>query len=738
MSTWLLPAPVHQLEWMRDARMARSGELGKGSKFIVLASVCVVVAALYFAREVLIPLALAVLITFLLTPAVRRLEKWRLGRVASVLIVVIFALSVVGVIGWVVERQFVQIADELPNYKDQIRAKVRRLTGSGDSGLSGAMRKAAKAVEDVAPKAEPPPATAPASQPTTALAADWASAFGTPPTTQAAAASPPRPAEPARRSVIPPIQPVDSTPGAPAMPDVSPGNPLPVRSYPEPPSPVKRAAEYLGMVLDPLATAGLVIVFVIFMLLNREDLRDRMIRLVGFGKLHLTTQAMDDAAVRISRYLVAQSLINACYGVCIAGGVWLVGRLFGTGDRGFPSVLLWGLVAGIFRFIPYIGPWIGAAGPAVVAFGFFPGNGVFFGVLGLFLVLELVVSQVLEPLIYGSSTGLSTLAVLVAAVFWAWLWGPVGLLLSTPLTAVLVVIGKYVPQLQFLGVMLGDEPVLEPPVRIYQRLVAVDQEEAAELARSFLKDRPLVEVYDEVLLPVLALAEQDHSRGQLDDEHFRFVLQAVRAIVDELGDVNRQPRAGAPATTEAGGNGVVARGAPATETTTTTTTTTTTVTTTQTPELPLAIPKGCTVNIVCLPAHDEADEIAGLMLGQLLEERGYCAFVLSQTALASEMVEAVGRREAHVVIVSALPPAAVSHARYLCKRLHGRFGDDFNMLVGLWTDDGDLDKARDRITCAGSVRLTAKLGRALEELHQMAQPAILGAGKPIEAGMRSE
>ncbi len=664
--------------------MAKPVELSRSSRFVILASVCVVVAALYFAQEVLIPLALSVLITFLLTPLVRWLERTGMGRILAVLLVVTLALTLFAGLGWMLKNQFIQLADELPGYRTQIKAKFDRFSSAGGS-FGSAIKKVENTVQLVTPKA---------------------------PTTQATQPS----TLPASAETMNIVQPPAEAPGKPALPHVTPENPLPVRLYPEPPSPAQRAMDYLGPVLGPLGMAGLVIVFVVFMLLNREDLRDRLIRLVGHGQLMLTTEAMDEAGSRISRYLIAQSLINTCYGTLVAAGLWMIGRLLGHG-HGFPNYLLWGLLCGAFRFVPYVGPWIGAAGPLLIAFGFFPTNAVFFATVAMFVGLELITSQAIEPLIYGSSTGMSTLAVLVAAVFWTWLWGPIGLLLSTPLTAVLVVIGKYVPQLGFLDILLGDEPVLEPPVRLYQRLLAEDEREAEELAAEFLGELGLLGVYDEVLLPALAMAEQDRVRERLSEEAAQRVSRFVRSLIDRLyvqwretpSDENKGAAAG--------------NGKPAEKTNG------------QSPE-PAAeepqdiqpLPAGCTVNVLILPAHDEADEIAGLMLGRLLEQRRFCAQVLSQAALASEMVEAVQQHQSDLIAVSALPPEAVSHARYLCRRLHNRY-DGVNMLIGLWTARGDVRQIKDRITCEATVQVSLNLRDALAVLQQMAQPVILRTQK---------
>jgi methanogenic corrinoid protein MtbC1 len=475
-----------------------------------------------------------------------------------------------------------------------------------------------------------------------------------------------------------------------------------VRLYTAPEGAMNVFREYAISILDPLATAAIVLVFMVFMMINREDLRDRIIRLVGYGQLNVTTQALDEGSTRISRYLAALAVVNAAYGVSVVIGLWLIGRFFNSAGGGFPNVLVWGLLVGLFRFVPYIGIFLGASFPLLLAFALFPGYGAFFAAVGLFVALELVVAQFIEPLLYGASTGMSALAVLVAAVFWAWLWGPIGLLLSTPLTVVLVVIGRYVPQLQFLDVLLGDEPVLDPPTRLYQRLLALDQEEATELARAELeKDKSLLEVYDGVLLPALSMAEDDRNKGLLEGNQPQFIRQAMREIAEELADLNRE-RVKAAAE-KANGNGKKVVGP--------------------------HVPADCTVNVVCLPAHDDMDEVAAWMFCQLLELRGYCAYPLSQTALASEMVEAVEKRKAHAVVVSALPPAAVSHSRYLCKRLHAKY-KDINLVVGLWSLRGNVNRAKERIACDGTVLVATTFAQALEAMHSVVQPAVIGAAGP--------
>ena len=700
---------------------ARPVQIDKGSRFIVLAAICVVVAALYFAQEVLIPLALAVLFCFLLAPLVIRLQRLGLGRVPSVIVVVIAASGVVVGLGWVTTVQLINLADRLPEYRVEIVDKVRSFKGMfGGDGSGGVVDNLKNIAADVQ-KAT----TQPASQPATTQAAATA-ANPNPPQTdeeipgavEQIAADPvdavAREAADAPPAVAPPIGSVQD-------------NPLWV-AITEPSGPIGQLGDVLGRILSPLATAGLVLVFVVFMLIQREDLRDRVIRLAGQGRLNVTTTALDDAASRISRYMLAQAIVNGTYGVAVAIGLWAIGEL--VADQPFPSFVLWGLLCAVLRFIPYVGPWIAAVFPITLSLAVFHGFTPFLVTVGMFVFIEVLSNNVMEPWLYGASTGMSTVAVLASAVFWTWLWGPIGLLLATPMTVCLVVLGKYVPQLQFLDILLGDEPVLSPPERLYQRLLAMDVEEATELAHSYLKETSLEHVYDDVLLPALAMAEQDRHRGRIDEDKESFIAQSMRDMIDELGDTARtmgERQAGAdlreaaaanvaiakgqvPADPVTGGNGKAKAAAP--------------VTVNASPHERALLPKGCTVNVVSLPARDDGDDIANQMLVQLLALRGYCAHAIPVAALASEMVEAVEKRKADIVVVSALPPGAVSYSRYLCKRVHARY-PDIAMAVGLWTLKGDLKKAKERITCAAAVQIATTLGDMLDTVHQMAQPMIV-------------
>lgn len=638
--------------------MARSAETSTALKLGFVPTVFAIVTALYFAQAVFIPLAVAVLLTFLLAPAVTWLERRGMGGVLAVLLTVGTSLGVLGTITWTVQRQFVEVAGKLPDYQDNIRDKLQRFRGA----TIGSLSKAAKGVEETVRNVA-------GSQPTT------------------------RPS--ATAEVVTAAQGSDSRLGAAGLPQVSPQNPLPVREYSEPSPRLQIVGHYLGQLVSPLATVGLIVVFVIFMLLNRNDLRDRMIRLVGHGRVNVTTQALDDAATRISRYLLTQLTINAIYGASVGVGLWIIGRSSAEGH--FPNVLLWALLATVLRFVPYAGPVMAAALPVVLSLAVFHSATIFVATVGMYVALELVTSNVLEPWLYGSSTGLSVVAILTSAVFWTWLWGPVGLLLATPLTVCVVVLGKYVPQLRFLDVILGDEQVLELPVRVYQRLLSLDQEEASDLLHEYRDEKGLQSVYDEVLIPALAMAEKDRHTGALGNEREVFIHQAMRDLIEELGEAQKKHNAAA-ALAEASSSGP--------------------------PIVPPPIAEDSTVTVLCLPARDEADEIVGLMLAQLLGLEGQQAVAVSQVSLAGEVVELVAQHEAAAVCISALPPAALAHSRYLCKRLYGRF-PELPLVVGLWASKADPKKSLTRLSCAGSLHLVTSLADATAEIRQIVQPLLL-------------
>ena len=441
-----------------------------------------VVAALYFARDLLIPLALAALLTFLLAPLVTRLERW-IGRIAAVLLVVATIFSMTGVAGWVLTRQLIDLATRLPDYKVNIQTKIHSFQLPSGGAFKRLSETVAELKKDLHGSAEP----------------TISQATGKPGTAVAVPAS----AAPAQQ-----VQVVET----------STANPLQLLRV------------ILSPLLGPLGTAGLVILLVIFMLLKREDLRSRLIRLIGQGRISATTRAMEDAGHRVSRYLLMQLVVNVTFGSILAIGLFFIGM---------PNAILWGAFATVLRFIPYIGPWIAAAFPIILSLAVSPTWMMPLLALGLFVLLELISNNVIEPWLYGSSTGVSSIALIVAAVFWTWLWGPIGLLLSTPLTVCLVVMGRHVPRLAFFSILLSDEQALTPAEECYHRLLSVGLNEASEVADTYVKENSLTALYDSVLIPVITAAETDYQRAALDTEQRDSVEQGIRDIVE---DFSTRPR----------------------------------------------------------------------------------------------------------------------------------------------------------------------------------------------------
>ncbi len=615
--------------------MTTSDHFTKSPWMLTLASIAVVIASVYLAKGVLVPLTLAVLLSFLLTPVCDWLERRHLRRIPAVLITATLGFAVLGTVAWTAVVQMSNLAPNMPAYQKNIEAKLHSM----NAYLSAALTKVRRTSQDMGQNL------------------------------------------------------AQSAPGQELNGHEEP--PLPVRVIPWPPSPLEVISGMFGSAIDVLGSAGIIIVLVMFFLVRREDLRDRFIRLVGRGQVTMTTQALEDATTRVSRYLLLQLLVNVSLGVPVAVGLYFIG---------VPNPVLWGILATVMRFVPYIGVWIAAAAPIGLAMAISAGWTAPLLTLGLFVILELFISNVMEPWLYGKKTGVSPVAVLVAAVFWTWLWGPVGLLVATPLTVCLLVIGKHVPQLSFLDTLLGDEPVFEPKTRIYQRLLAGDQEEAAELVEEYLEHMPLVQVYDTVLVPALALAGIHWHRGELDEGRHQFIFQSLRVSMEELGErwQAMQAKDDAAATKDVDGEAALVPSVGAS--------------------------KRC---ILCLPAHDEADEIVGMMLAQLLEIGGCQVHTVSATAPGSEMMDLVEQHKADVVCISATPPAAAMHARYLYKRLRGRF-PGLNLVVALWNAKGDLDKARERIGCGPSTPVVGTLADAQEQIALRFQPLLPEPEKHVQ------
>ena len=593
----------------------------------------VTIAALYFARVVLIPFALAILFTFILTPVVRLLERARLGRMFSSLLVVVLALGTCAGLGWAVSKQFGQVVNELPGYKLNIKEKLASLHWSESHILHSASETVTEISKDLAAKPAPSSSDSAQSLEATRSAKD-------------------HPATPAQ--------------------------PVPVQVIAPPSLPLESMQSILGL----LARALIVVVFVIFMLIRREDLRNRLISLIGHGHIHLITQTLDEASSRVSKYLLMQFLVNTGYGIFMGMGLYFIG---------LPGALLWGVIVGILRFLPYVGPPLGGIMPLLLSMAVFDGWSKPLLVLGLFVITELAVSNLVEPMLYGVHTGISSLAILVAAIFWVAIWGPIGLVVSTPLTVCLLVVGRHVPQLRFLHILLGDEPPLTPESRFYQRLLAMDYEEAREVLQKCLNEMSLEDLYENVLIPALGLAEQDRHQNLLQDENYTFISQSTRELIDELWE----PRNGETVTEPEGIRDETSLNV-----------------VTPHPSRPL--------NILCVPARDEADEIVGTMLAQLLQRAGHQAECL-EVGSAEHMLAQIPKEKPDLVCISALPPFAIPAVRGLYGRMHGQ-NPNQQITVGLWHFSGDATKLGRRLALKDDAHVFTTLAELIREVQKMSLP----------------
>jgi predicted PurR-regulated permease PerM len=584
-----------------------------------------VIAALYFGRDFLIPLALAALLTFLLSPLVTRIERW-LGRIVAVLLVAAMILAATGAAGWVLTRQLVDLATKLPDYKENIQTKLRSIS----IPTGGVFAKFSKTVEELKKDLPGAETSTPAAE--------------KPETSVALTPKPP----PAAASVQ-----VVGTSGI----------------------TLKGLVHYLiEPLLGPLGKAALVVLLVIFMLLWREDLRRRLIRLLGKGHISATTRAMNDAGGRVFRYLLMQLVVNVSYGIPVAIGLYFIG---------VPNAVLWGAFATVLRFIPYIGPWIGAAMPVALSLAVSPDWTMPLLTIGLFVVLELLSNNVMEPWLYGSSTGVTPIALIVAAVFWAWLWGPVGLVLSTPLTVCLVVMGRHIPRLSFLSVLLSDEEALTPAEDFYHRLLTVDEQDELEFVEAYLKANSLTALYDSVFIPAIVATETDHRLELLDDEQRLLIEQSMGDIIEDLGI---RPQA----TSKTDANKAVA-------------------------EDSQSFGSGPPFYVCCLPARADRDELAGAMLTQLLQQQGLAAQNAPGKLAAGELLDLVEKADVDAACISVVSPSTVIQARYLCAKLRARF-PQLKIVIGLWgTSEGVTDAAR-RLRDSGANEVVTTLNDAVLQL----------------------
>jgi predicted PurR-regulated permease PerM len=623
-----------------DARALRINPGGAPTNPERLIVAAITIAALYFGREVLIPLALAVLLSFALGPPVLLLRRWHVNRVLAVGVVVALAFAVIFGMGALIGGQLARLADNLPRYQANMTEKIHSLRQTTTAG-DGVVARTGKALSDLGDEISKP--------------ADGADG---------------------------------STVGSGLLPGDQPQKPVTVEVRQPNATPIELIVRVVAPLLLPLVTAGIVVVFVIFFLLQRQDLRDRFIRLAGARDLGRTTRALDEAGRRLSHYLLRQAVVNASVALLIGSGLWIIG---------VPNPVLWGILTMLLRFVPYIGPIMAAAFPAALAFAVDPGWSMLVLVVGLYVTVEGITGQIIEPWLYGRSTGLSSVAVIVAAAFWTLLWGPVGLLLSTPLTMCLVVMGRHVAHLQFLEVLLGDRPALAPEESFYQRMLADDPDEAAHQAEAFLKEAALGVYYDEVAIKGLALAQRDVNRGALDHARRVGVKEAVESVIDDLSD-HEDPSA---PTLVDGATVAASPGILSTE------------------EL---APSWRGKALLCVAGRGSLDEAAAAMLAQLVERRGIGARVVSSESVSVAKLSQLDLTDVRAVCLSYLEPGSFANPRFLIRRLRRRLPQTM-FVDGFWTLTAPEAEARNALTATGADRVVTSLQEAVQQIVDAAKEA---------------
>ena len=590
---------------------------------VAIAVGAIVVATLYVAQDVLIPITLAVMLSFVLSPLVDVLRRTGLWRAAAVGLSVVAALGAIGLIGALIGSQAATLAADVPHYVEAVQTKVESIQALATARLA--------AITGLISGGTPAPAPVvlPAGRPRR------------------------------NRTDADVLLPAGGTPQQPLVVELA----TPKSSV------LAVARSVIAPVVGPLETTVIVLIVAIFILMQREDLRDRFIRLFGSTDLHRTTLAMDDVGQRLSRYFVAQLGVNACFGVVIGVGLWLIG---------VPAPALWGVLAGLLRFVPYVGPLLAAAPPLALAAAVDPGWWMTAYVALLFVTIEPLTGYVVEPLLYGHSTGLSAVSVIVAAVFWTWIWGPVGLILSTPLTLCLVVLGRHVRALEFFDVLLGDRPALSEVNRFYQRTLANDPDEALDQAEKMLADRSLVDYYDSVVLPGLKLAAADESRGTISRQRAAEMTRSILAVISELAEhvdakntdaANQEPVQGS-----------------------------------------------ATGLIACVAGRGPFDDVVSAMLAQLLAQRGVAARRIPHTSVSRETIAQLDLSAVKVITVSHLElGAAPAHLRYLIRRLRHR-APHATLVAGLWPQGDPMLNEPAAQKALGGDRYVASLREAIDAL----------------------
>ena len=557
--------------------------------WVTFAGCVLVVVVLHWAQAVLVPIALAILLTFVLSPPVTWLERW-ISRIPAVLAMVTLVFSVLGLAGWGLARQMDHLAEDLPLYRTNILTKIADVRGAGKGG---SVEKLQRTIEDIQTDLGKPDVPGATSRPVV-VTSDQGKGFS--------------------------------------------------------------GFSWLGPIVGPVGTAGLVLAMVIFMLLERRELRDRLIGLFGHGHLAITTKAFDEAGTRVSRQLLMQSLVNLVYGIAAGAGLYFLG---------VPYALVWATLAAVLRFIPYVGPVLGAGAPILVSLAAAEGWAGPLWVFGLFVVLETV--------LYAGAAGVSQVALLVSIAFWTWLWGPLGLLMATPLTVCLVVLGKHVPGLEFVGTLMADTPALAPEYGYYQRLLARDQSEAADLIERHVKTEAPRSVYDALLLPALNYAERDRLEQRLSEDEETAVIDATRELLSDTAESIRrlQPEPSAP----------------------------------DDPALPAPREP---LRVLGLAINGTADELALQMLGHVIDDLPIVVEITKGRMLAAELVALVQAQGVSVICLADLPPSPPSKTRYLVKKLHAAL-PEVRILVGRWAPQALADDSTQLLREAGATLVASTL-----------------------------
>ena len=607
--------PEPAADWRRDRK-----QVAHAAGFVTAA---VIVAALYFASEVLIPITLAALLTFILAPLVNLLRLARIPRVPAIVVTVLLALAIIGGVGAVIGSQIADLAGQLPRYQNTLESKVAKLRDSTLAPLSRALEKFRSGSEQQ--QSQKPPAQSS--------------------NTNAAASQ----------------KPVPVVVQQPAL------------------SPLQVGQNVIAPILHPAATLLIMLVVTVFALVYQEDIRDRAIRLFGTGDLSRTTAAMDDAGNRLSRYFIAQLSVNSAFGVVVGVGTYFIG---------VPHPILWGVMGAVLRFVPYIGAWIAAALPTLLAAAIEPGWSMALMTVALYAGTEFFAGQILEPLIYGHSTGLSPIAVVVAAIFWTWLWGAIGLIISTPLTLCAVVLGRHFEQLSFIDILLGSRPALRPSESLYQRLLAGDVDEAQEQLEEFAEAHSLADYYDDVAIEALQFASADFKSRKLSYSaagDFRAAFEELIEFAQEVVEPKDKTLAEQASSAAA------------------------------------AVPEA---RVLCLPGRGPFDALAAEMLSQLLDRRGIAASRWSDKAADRQKLDSIEMKDVALVCVLYLQARGFpAHARLLIGRLKQR-NPQTKVILGLIQQPA-----------AGTVQTPAKLDAVeyVASLKEALEIARRVTGKPANA-----